>query len=255
MVAAAQLAVLAGVPLWSAVRRGQPVPLGHGGRLSHAGRVSKDGPLILVEDSTNTGYGLTQSLQLCPPGTLTAVVYANPACDVRPDFVGIWLPLPHLFEWHYPGSMFAQLTCWDMDGVLCEDCPAECDDDGPRYLDWLAAVPPRTLPRTYEALAIVTARLDRYRPQTVAWIAKHGVKYKKLIMGPWRTQADRHGKDIGRWKAEQYTAQQTAELFVESSHVQAATIHATSGKPVACNQTGQVWVTTHTKTVFSKPAP
>ena len=239
MYAAAKLAILAGVPLWAADEHGPPRQLGHGQRLG-AAKAKHGGPLVVVEDSTHTGASLARAMRHAQPGTLSAVVYASPHAKTRPDIVGQWLPGPHFFEWHYFGSALASITCFDMDGVFCDDCPAGDDDDGPRYAAWLAAVQPRSLPRTYPVGAIVTARLERYRPQTEAWLQRHGVSYEHLVMGPWATKAAR--VNVGRWKADHYERFASHIMFIESNPRQAAEIHAgAKNRRVACNQTGQVW--------------
>jgi orotate phosphoribosyltransferase len=243
MYAAAKLALLCGVPLWTAAKDGPPVPLCTGMRLELAKGTRPAGPLVLVEDSTNTAASLKAYARHCPPGTLTAVVYANPDAPIWPDFAARSLPLPHFFEWHYFGSRFAETTCFDMDGVICDDCPAADDDDGPAYAAWLARVAPRSLPRPYVVGAIVTARLQKYRPQTEAWLARYGVRYRELVMGPWATIAERRQHySARRYKGAAYQRFPGFELFIESSPVQAAEIHQATGRPVACNQTGELWL-------------
>jgi len=238
--AAAKLAIMAGVPLWTASKTGPPTPLGHGLRLEQAQTRQSCGPLLLVEDSTNTALSITSYLEHCPAGTLTAVVYANPDAPWQPDFCGVPLPLPHFFEWHFFGSRNMERTSTDLDGVLCDDCPPDLDDDGAGYLHWMRAVRPRLLPRTYAVGAIVTARLEQYREPTVEWLTRHGVKYSRLIMGSWKTQSDR--KDIARWKAQVYSGQPGHDVFIESSARQAAKIHDRTRRPVICNQTGEIWL-------------
>lgn len=242
MYAAAKIAILAGVPLWAAAKAGPPQPLGHGLRLAQAKQRRHVGPLVLIEDSTNTGTGLSSCKKHCPADVITAVCYANPHAPNKPDFAAHWLPLPHLFEWHYFGSRFAERTAFDMDGVLCQDCPTADDDDGPRYARWLRTAAPRSLPRTYEAGAIITARLEKYRTETETWLHSHGVKFRTLIMSHWESQAARRGQSLGKWKASQYEKFPGFELFLESDPQQAAEIHAATGRRTACNQTGEVWL-------------
>lgn len=240
MYAAAKLAIMAGRPLYKADKAGPPQHLGHGLRLEQAPVSYFQGPLLLVEDSTNTANSIRAYLKHCPPGTLTAVVYANPDNPWQPDFRALPLPLPHFFEWHFFGSRDIERTSIDMDGVLCEDCPPTLDDDGPGYADWLQHVRPRLLPRTYPVGAIVTARLEKYREQTVSWLAQHAVRYDRLIMGPWRKQSDR--RDIPSWKAQVYAGQPGHHVFIESCAAQAARIHEKTGRPVICNNTGEIWI-------------
>ena len=243
MFAAAKIALMAGVPLWSAWRDRPPVPLGRGLRVHEAKGLNRSGPLVLVEDSVNTGHSLAQHLEHCPEGTLSAAVYVNPKSQHKPDIAAWSLRMPHFFEWHLIGSNLASATLWDMDGVICEDCPPDCDDDGPRYLEWLETVAPKTLPRLYPVGAIVTARLAKYQAQTEAWLQRHGVLYNRLIMGPWPDLKTRRREyDPRRYKGGRYRQMPGAILFVESCPVQAKLIWEEVQRPVACNTTGQLWM-------------
>lgn len=243
MYAASKLALLAGVPLWSAWRDRPPTLLGRGLRVHEAKGLNRAGPLVLVEDSVNRGSSLAQHLEHCPAGTISAAVYTNPRGQHKPDISAWALPMPHFFEWHLVGSSLASATLWDMDGVICDDCPADCDDDGPRYLDWMQTVAPKTLPRLYPVGAIVTARLQKYQPQTEAWLQRHGVLYNRLIMGPWPDiKTRRREYDPRRYKGGRYRHMPGAILFVESCPVQAKMIWEEVQRPVACNTTGQLWM-------------
>jgi orotate phosphoribosyltransferase len=122
----------------------------------------------------------------------------------------------------------------DFDGVLCRDATRDEDDDGPAYRHFLAEVEPKFLPLGYEIGAIVTARCEKYRADTVAWLARHGVKYGALHMGPWPGKDDRAGgMKAAKWKASVYAGLgPDITLFIESSVVQAREINVISGKPV-----------------------
>lgn len=243
MFAASKIALLAGVPLWTAWKDRPPQALGRGMRVADAKGLNKAGPLVLIEDSVNTGHSLEAHLANCPEGTLSAAVYTNDRCQQRPDLSGWILPMPHFFEWHLVGSNLATATLWDMDGVICDDCPADCDDDGPKYAQWMDTVQPKTLPRLYPVGCIVTARLDKYRAQTEAWLKRHGVLYNRLIMGPWKDLATRHREyDPRRYKGGVYRKMPGAILFVESCPTQARMIWEEVQRPVACNTTGKLWM-------------
>lgn len=69
----------------------------------------------------------------------------------------------------------------DIDGVLCVDPTPEENDDGPRYREFLLNAQPLFIPRT-EVGTLVTSRLEKYRPETMAWLKKNHVKYDKLVM-------------------------------------------------------------------------
>lgn len=87
-----------------------------------------------------------------------------------------------LAEWNLLTSLghVGRLGC-DLDGVLCEDCPTELDDDGPRYLTFIRWAKPLFIPK-FPIEVIVTSRLEKYREATETWLKENGVKYKSLIM-------------------------------------------------------------------------
>ena len=91
---------------------------------------------------------------------------------------------------------------------------------------------PKRIP-TFPLNGIVTNRLERHRPQTEAWLAKHGIEYGKLIMSPYATFAERdRANDSARRKANAYAADPTLRLFIESDDQQAIQIAKFSGRPV-----------------------
>lgn len=125
----------------------------------------------------------------------------------------------------------------DFDGVLCRDATRAEDDDGLNYLRFLEDVQPKLLPLASinpVIGAIVTARCEKYRRETEAWLSRHGVAYDMLHMGPWPGKVERAGGGkAAKWKASVY-ADMGSEitLFIESSEVQSKEIHAITGKPV-----------------------
>lgn len=124
----------------------------------------------------------------------------------------------------------------DFDGVLCRDATRAEDDDGPNYARFLKEVEPKFLPmdRDFIIGAIVTARCEKYRAETMDWLARHDIKYGALHMGPWPGRVERSGGGkAAKWKAEVYWDMgPDITLFIESSEKQSVEIHALSGKPV-----------------------
>ncbi len=130
---------------------------------------------------------------------------------------------------HHPVLAHA---CMDVDGVLCRDPRPDENDDGDAYGRFLEDVPMRLVPNV-EVGRLVTARLERYRPSTEAWLALAGVRYCELVMYQGTAEERRSRRDHGLFKADVY-AHSKALLFVESSLVQAVTIASAAGKPVFC---------------------
>lgn len=161
------------------------------------------------------------------------------AVFVVPDGVGMldfhfdvckW---PRLFEWNMMHSSSLENCCVDIDGVLCKDPTAEDNDDGPNYELFLANATP-LLHTTATIGYLVTNRLEKYRAQTEAWMAKHNVKYKHLIMRDLPNKEARlKANDHGGFKASMYL-KYDCWLFIESSEVQAWQIANISGRPVYC---------------------
>ena len=81
---------------------------------------------------------------------------------------------------------------------------------------------------------LVTNRLEKYRKQTEAWLAKHHVKFNTLIMLDLENKNDRISQvDYYSHKADFYKNSK-ATLFVESDIEQAIEIANRSNKFVFC---------------------
>ena len=129
-----------------------------------------------------TGNSLKRTkhvLRDMPGEKLFAAVYVNPSAIAKPD---VWvhdLPWPHLLEWNLFNSVLLDSFAIDFDGILCHDCPPADDDDGERYLAWMENARPLHLVRKSPVKLIITARLEKYRPQTLAWMERWGVRAKE----------------------------------------------------------------------------
>jgi uncharacterized HAD superfamily protein len=111
--------------------------------------------------------------------------------------------------------------------------------DGPNYSIFLANARPLLMPGQRVG-HLVTSRLERYRPETEQWLAKHGIEYGKLWMIDLPSAAERRRRKAhASFKAEVY-AKVDAQLFVESEERQAIEIAHLSGKPVLSIETQTV---------------
>jgi len=192
--------------------------------------------VLIVDDSSRTGAAMIEArgkaAALSPRLRMTfAVIYGAPD---MPDVVDISLrtvPEPRVFEWNVMHHPVLAEACLDIDGVLCLDPDAAQNDDGAAYIAFMNDAPPLHLP-TRRIGALVTSRLEKYRPHTEAWLARHGVDYDRLVMldlpdAETRRRLGAHG----RFKGEYYRDCR-ASLFIESEYAQARQIAAISGKPV-----------------------
>ena len=198
--------------------------------------------LLLVDDHVNRGVQMLPMLERIrrerPDCTVTtlAVYSSGHVKSYAPDVVLDSSGLQYLYPWFMWKSSHALNPCaLDMDGVLCRDCTREEDDEGAAYENFLQTAEPKLIPHAKSAVTIVTSRLERYRPQTQAWLRRYGINAVRLIMGPWRNNAERRGR-VAAWKAEQYRALDSI-LYIESDDRQAPEIARLSGKPTYCIDT------------------
>jgi hypothetical protein len=97
------------------------------------------------------------------------------------------------------------------------------------------------LPRRYPIRSIVTARLEKYRPETLAWLDRWSLQCDELVMGPWSTIDERRRLyTAAQFKGRVYQ-DSDCQVFVESCPKQAEAIATATGKRVICPATSQVW--------------
>lgn len=193
--------------------------------------------ILLVDDSIYSGSSFDLALSKIPEEmkskVKTLAVYASDISKKRVDFFFEYLNGTKIFEWGIFHNNIISKTCIDIDGVLCYDPLPEQNDDGERYLDFIRNASPLFIP-TGEAYALVSNRLEKYRKETEAWLEKHGVKYRKLVLLDLPTKADRLKIDAGIDHKGKFFKNSDAVFFLESSFNQAVSIAKVSGKPVYC---------------------
>ena len=246
MIPAAAIATHLHLPLLSVSVHGSVQNLGTGYRLPDR-VISAQERLIVVDDTACSGTTMPQAMKIVKkafPGSsvASATVYSVPGYASSLDYVGAILPMPHWLEWNLANCSLTTSMAFDFDGVLCDEIPADMDDDGERYAIAIANTRPRILPRREPVPLIVTARLKKYEAQTRAWLAEHGVRVEELIMGPWHSLADRNrAGEVSAFKAAVYKQHPELELFVESCPTQAEEIARLSGKRTLCPSVGAVF--------------
>jgi len=138
--------------------------------------------ILLVEDDVIYGKQILkakqQLLKFQPNLKITtASLFATTKGSKLIDYCYQIRNPPLLYEWTLLTNMagLGKLAV-DMDGVLCEECPASYDADEQKYLEWLPNAKPYMIPQ-YQVEAVVTSRLEKYRAQTEAWLKKNRVQY------------------------------------------------------------------------------
>jgi len=208
------------------------------GRRRHADGAGDIPRVLIVDDSVNTGAEFRRvksklaALETEVEAHFCAVFGLPDKIRNAPRHIVLSrVAQPRIFQWNYRNHIVAESACFDMDGVLCVDPTDAQNDDGPKYVDFLLNAEPLFIPQK-EISAIVTSRLEKYRPETEAWLAANGVSYRELIMLDLPSAEERRRlRAHAPFKAEVYGASD-AILFVESNHRQARDIAELTDKPV-----------------------
>ena len=148
------------------------------------------------------------------------------------------------FQHNLLHDTFAIQQSYDLDGVICEDCPStEIDHNEAQYIRWMQTAKPLQIP-TNTIGQIITARLEKYRPQTEQWLRSHGIECNQLIMlNGFDSNIHRNQtQDAGpRHKAEHYARLHHSTLFIESDDYQAQRIAELTGKSVVAWPSNRKW--------------
>ncbi len=192
--------------------------------------------VLIVDDSVSTGQAMREARQKvkdCPARHTFLAVYAIENALPVLDIHFAICHQPRMFEWNYMHHWGMGFSCVDIDGVLCEDPTLYQNDDGKRYEDFLENATPKLIP-TAKVGYLVTCRLEKYRPQTEAWLAKYDIQYDHLIMFQAKNGAERRKSGShAEYKSEIYS-NTDCFLFIESDYEQAVEICQKSGKQVYC---------------------
>ena len=236
LMAAAHVAIRLNVPLYEISERGLRA-CHHGLRLQGG---NSQGPLVVLDDSVNTGSALKRVRKHIPKDSILAALFVNPTVRNAVDIAAYLHDMPHFFSWHFLGSNLVCSAGFDLDGVICEDCPRNLDDDGRKYRDWIQTVKPLLLPRPHVVPLIVTARLEKYRSFTERWLTSYGIRWDKLVMGPWGTLSERRAKYRAVDHKGVAFAKSGLKFFIESDVRQAREIARATRRTVICPTTGEV---------------
>jgi uncharacterized HAD superfamily protein len=208
-------------------------------RFAHASQNAGDfKSVLIVDDSIGTGSTMrkirSQIQELNFKHKFKYVsVYGKHQNYTEVDIVLESVPGPIMFEWNVMDHLALNTVCVDLEGVLCCDPTEAQDDDGENYLEFLTTAVALKVPR-YKINSIVTARLERYRPQTESWLQRNGVQYDELCMLDLPSAVERRkmrGIDA-EFKSEVYAKKKDCLLFIERSIGRARIIRERTGKSV-----------------------
>jgi uncharacterized HAD superfamily protein/adenine/guanine phosphoribosyltransferase-like PRPP-binding protein len=201
--------------------------------------------VLLMDDSISSGRAMREALrklrEVYPEQKITCcAVYGLGGGSYHDEIVFEEVPNPRMFQWNLMHHPLLDLCCVDIDGVLCIDPTEQENDDGPRYLRFLEDAIGLHTP-TLQVGYLVTSRLEKYRPQTEAWLARQGIVYRELFMLDLPSKEERQRLNAhASFKADVYARLADALLFIESDRDQAIEIARLSGKPALSLGTQEV---------------
>lgn len=193
--------------------------------------------ILLVDDTCSSGETLLKIKQkiIDVKPNINIITYCVFAEKIGKDLVDIYL-----LENNWPVFPYSilkcthEFACFDIDGILTEEVPAEIDDDGDKYLSFISTQRSLYIPQD-EILCLVTGRLEKYRESTEKWLNMHNVHYKYLFMCPAKNKEERKQLNPAIFKANIYKDFK-AEIFIESSLYEAKIIKEMTNKPVYCTE-------------------
>lgn len=195
--------------------------------------------VLVVDDSARSGASIRQAKDRIEASEMPShqisysAVYVTAEAAEQLDYYCEIIDVPRVFEWNILNHHVLETSCVDMDGVLCHD-PLDVDnDDGERYLQFLENARPFFVP-SYPIGQIVTSRLESCRGATEAWLKRHGIVYRQLIMLDYSDAAARRHLNVHSAHKAHIYRKSGAKLFIESDIRQAVEIANFSKRHVLC---------------------
>lgn len=204
--------------------------------------------ILIVDDSINEGSAMRKAREKIAKSKkcneyeyFYYAAYAREESSDLVDLYALCLPHPRVFQWNYMHHGMLMQACVDIDGVLCVDPLESQNDDGDKYKNFIATAQPLCA-TNYPIKALVTSRLEKYRPETEKWLKDNNIQYEQLYMLdlPNKESRIRMGAHA-QFKGSVYKSLSETLLFIESSPGQAKEISQISGKPVICYETDEMF--------------
>ena len=192
--------------------------------------------LLFVDDTSCSGTTVKAMKKTFGKNIKFASIFSTEVSSNLVDYYSKKLEVPHILEWNFFNSGYCGTTCFDIDGIFCNDVPLNVCKDEKLYIEYIKKTQPyqQRIPKLFKAKALVTGRLEKFREETEFWLKKHGFNYEHLIMFPTeqKNQRDKnHHEVVGRYKSEIFK-KFNCDFFVESSEEEAKYIKHFSGKTV-----------------------
>jgi hypoxanthine phosphoribosyltransferase len=190
--------------------------------------------VLIVDDTVWGGHAMSYCRSCADPqaNLRFACVFSTPENRHLVDYWAEEHPRSlNMFEWNMLREPWAHHAYCDLDGVICSDWNGSESLTPDTYLNHINQARVLYAP-TKPIGAVVTGRLECFRPQTEEWLARNHIQFHKLIMYPSADARVRDNDDIGAWKGQFFRDDSNARVFFESDLGQSNRIHDISQKPV-----------------------
>lgn len=187
--------------------------------------------ILLVDDSISSGRTMAKNSNLLAYHNIAhdvGVVFTTTSAIHTDTFYRI-TGKHRIFEWNMMHTKYYKAG-FDMDGVLCENCPETAKDNIEEYKKWIVNAKPYLIP-SYKIDVIISNRLELFRTETEDWLERNNVHYDKLVL--WDTDWNKRTGLYQKNKKKQIDIY-PIDVFFESSLVQAKYIYQTCSIPVIC---------------------
>ena len=106
--------------------------------------------ILIVEDSSNSGESLKEVKEklkntFYEDRVIILAIYVTKKSKQFPDIYFDICEQPRMFEWNYIHHNRVTNSCFDINGVLCENTAKEQNDDGKNYKGFIRNAPLRVL--------------------------------------------------------------------------------------------------------------
>ena len=205
------------------------------------------GIVLVVDDTSFSGRTIVMLRRCLPPRDngvyyRFGAVYAGPDGQRKVDFWHKELrTVYHTFQWNILQDALSPKIMVDMDGVLCENWnKPDTNDYAASHYEHLQFAKPLLLP-SWPIMGVVSSRLEKFRPETEAWLNRHNVQRAFVELHPAATHEERAVMGAWKFKAETYAGNPDVMLFIESEPEDSQQIAIASGKPVLCWKNQKVY--------------
>jgi orotate phosphoribosyltransferase len=220
------------------IRRKKP---GDDGAADMGSFLDRPRKVLVLDDSLWSGRSMKEArARIAEAGLsheiLYGAVYVAPGRVADVDLCCEVLNGPRVFEWNVLHGKPLEGFCVGLEGVLWRG-PA-------RTVEQAAALPPSWdlrphLVPTGEVGWLVTALPESHRADVEAWLQRHGIRYRNLVMADVAPDALHGAGARAAWKAHVYRSTDAA-LYIEDSFWEAVTIARLSGRHVLCTRSMQL---------------